>query len=217
MNADILERNKTDLNSVIRGFRCDNITPEEIFSVKLPHETDIMIAMPCKKRSWVNQGFVDVSFVLGPNTKAIISFKEADKQLIKMNNPGIRLDPAPITNDISTNIEEEQNILKSLASKLLFRIEELESAGRFQESIKEIHKLFEKLLSMASIDVANQILLQASKKRFSLTILVAFLTSTSAFKIELPNRSFVFDLAEKIAIKELGQDNLNRSIFHTLK
>jgi hypothetical protein len=68
-----------------------------------------------------------------------------------------------------------------------------------------------------SVDVINKILRQSSNRNFYLSIFIAFLTATLPIKNELSNRVLVFRKTKKIAILELGDDKLNKSLFNNLK
>ena len=111
----------------------------------------------------------------------------------------------------------ETNNKVSVVNNFLRIIEESEKQGRKLLATKEAHKLIEFFISISFFDIVDIILELAVKKNFSLEVLIAFLSSTLAFKDKLKNRDLLFDKALDIAEKQLGQETIRKSIFSNLK
>ncbi|MGQ2985193.1 hypothetical protein [Flavobacterium sp.] len=96
------------------------------------------------------------------------------------------------------------------------KIRMLDKIDKTQDSIKEVHRLFQDILSFHSIKLSDTVLESVAKLDFSLAVLTAFLTATIPFKNQLSNRKFVFAKAKDLAVAQLGEDKLNKSLFNSL-
>lgn len=212
MRTDTLDSPSTGLDSILLG---GNPHWENFLSDKNSVNKGWILSRK-NSNTKIMSFVIDSSFILEPNTGiTLIPFKNVSSKTVSTWESSNIENPL-VTNESSSSLEEENN-MKIIADSFLFKIEELERNKRKHASIKEVHLLFEDLLSMSSIDLANQILKQSISRNFSLSIIVAFLASTLPFKAELPNRNLVFEKAKEVAISKLGQEQLNKSIFNNLK
>lgn len=217
MKTETVDIENPNLNPMIKRGE-DTVPLDELLPIKLHTQTNIARANPLRNRPIID--FVltnsDLIFEINTNLKIVTT----RTRMRRFNTQIITEDTKPlltqITHDTSANIEE-QNTFKSIASRIIGKIEELEIQGRRQESIKEVHKTCEDLLTKSLFEIANQILILVNNKRFPLSILVAFLAVTFPFKNELTCRSIVFEKAEKLALAEFGLEKLGKSIFNNLK
>lgn len=161
----------------------------------------------------------ELCFFTEPNTRLFnTNFEESFCHISLIGSSKIQNNHSNFwTDECVLLIEENNRTMNAIANNFLSKIEELETQGKKHSSIKEAHKLFEKLLSIPSIEIADQVLKQAANKKFSLAILIAFLASTLSFKNELSNRILLFEKAKRLAIADLGVEKANSPIFDNLK
>ena len=111
-----------------------------------------------------------------------------------------------------TDLDINQNII----NVYITRLKALDNSQDIHKAIKTSHKLIEDWTKMNAFDFLNNFLSHASRKDFSLPVLVAFLASTIKFKNRLPNRIELFERTSQKAIDELGLEKFNKSIFRRL-
>lgn len=218
MKIETIDIAPPDLNPIIKRCLEETIPQEDVLPFKFEGQTHAIRNNPLRNRPLSNFTFRTNDLIFETSTD--LTIVTVCTRMRRFNTPINTPEKEPtlhsISNETIANFEE-LNTFNSIASKITSRIEELEISGKRLESIKQVHKVFEDLLSKSLFEIANQILILVNNKKFSLSILVAFLTASFPFKNELTFRPVFFEKAEKIALTEFGPEKLGKSLFNNLK
>lgn len=114
------------------------------------------------------------------------------------------------------NTYDSFNKKEIVAFGFVKQIRLLEEENKIQDSIKEVYKIFNDILPNSSKELLDAMLKHAAKDDFSLPILIAFLAATLPVKNKLSNREILFYKAKALAVKEMGKDKVDKSIFNSL-